>query len=149
MTLPFRWNVTRREQLGRLALGEETESYPALLDDLRTCCARVVATSEDCDLVFVGRSPESLFDYMSGAFFDTSWRDRLSLLNVSMMDVDRPELRIGAGPNVRVIREHFAALHLTPREIATRERGIAFVDLVASGAGSRTSTGSRPSGPPR
>jgi hypothetical protein len=128
---PFRWDVSRREQLGRLPAGEEAESYPEFLEDLRVCCARVVAWSEDSQLVFVGRSPESMCDYLSGMLLETSWRDRVSLLNISIRYEDR--LRTGAGPDVHALREHFAALHLTPREIATGERTIALVDLVSSG----------------
>lgn len=80
--VPFRWNLARREQLGRLA-GPPT----APLDDwtmaqLRECCAKVVAASADGRMVLVGRSPESLYDYLCGALADTSWADRSVLVAV-------------------------------------------------------------------
>ena len=59
---PFRWDPSRRAQLGTLLRGEPAERYPEFLDDLRECCARVVARADDGRLVFVGRSPESIHD---------------------------------------------------------------------------------------
>jgi hypothetical protein len=134
MDLPFRWDVVRREQLGRLAVGSEAESYAGFMDDLRTCCSRVLGICEDADLVFIGRSPESVFDYLSGILLETSWRDRIALLNLSFRDSGLTSLRVGVGPDVHVLRRHLSGLHLSPREIATRERPVAFVDLVASGS---------------
>ena len=139
--LPFRWNVSRREQLGRLPEGPEAESYAGLIADLRDCAARVIALCDDSDLVFIGRSPESIFDYLSGALDETSWLDRLSLLNLSLRDVAAGELRIGGGPDVHVLRRQFSALHLSPREIASRPRPIALVDLVSSGGTLEAVTG--------
>ncbi|NLC24613.1 MAG: hypothetical protein GX776_09170 [Oxalobacter sp.] len=37
------------------------------------CCARIIAFAGNSDLVFVGRSPESFFDLLSGMLFDTTW----------------------------------------------------------------------------
>lgn len=130
---PFRWDIRRREQLGALIAGAEAESYPAFMHDLRICAARVIAMCDDADLVFVGRSPESIFDYLSGMFAGTTWFERLSLLNLSIADVDASDVRIGAGPDVHVLRKHLAELGLAPSEIATRPRPVTFVDLVWRG----------------
>jgi hypothetical protein len=54
---------------------------PELLLELARCCARVLAFAGDSDLVFVGRSPESLFDLLSGFLEGTSRAGRASLLN--------------------------------------------------------------------
>src|SRR4051812_11016458 len=83
---PFRWDVTKRSQLGSLVHVEQPETYEGLEEDLLVCCARVVAFAGDSDITFVGRSPESLFDLLSGMFFETSWATRLSLLNISFRD---------------------------------------------------------------
>ena len=131
--MPFRWDVARREQLGSLPLGEEAPSYPGFEAELRTCCARVVSAGQNSDFVFIGRSPESIFDYLSGAFAETSWNDRLSLLNLSLRYTDSAELKIGSGPDVHVLRRHIAALGLAPDQIATRPRPVVLVDLVADG----------------
>jgi hypothetical protein len=37
---PFRWNVAKREQLGRLLDGPQTETYPDFETDLRAVSAR-------------------------------------------------------------------------------------------------------------
>ncbi len=62
----FRWNIARREQLGRLVTGESVEGLPWILEEVRRCAARVIAMAGDSQLVFVGRSPEALFDYLTG-----------------------------------------------------------------------------------
>lgn len=130
MPVPFRWDITRSERLGRLVDRPVSINYPELLDDLRDCCARVVATAAGCDLVFVGRSPESLFDLLSGLLLDTSWAQRLTLVNLS--------LRTGpAGlepTQLRAVRDLLADMHLAPEAIAARPRDLAVVDLVSSGA---------------
>lgn len=130
MTPPFRWNLTKREQLGGLVDGIESASYRELIDDLRECCGRIVALSADCDMVFIGRSPESIFDYFSGLLLDTSWATRLTLVNLSL----RHDTRGGFPPGaLRALREHLGEVHLTPEAIASRQRDVALVDLVATG----------------
>src|SRR5688572_2522645 len=90
---PFRWDLTRRNQLGKLIEGEKAQTYDAFSDQLLHCCARVLALGGDSDLVFVGRSPESIFDHLSGLLLDTSWFDRLELLHFSMRFREESELR--------------------------------------------------------
>jgi hypothetical protein len=72
----LRWNIARREQLGRLVTGEPAEGLPSILAEVRRWAARVIAMSGDSRLVFVGRSPETLFDYLTGALSGTSCADR-------------------------------------------------------------------------
>src|SRR3954454_11432729 len=84
---PFRWNLAKRSELGRLVEGLRPENETWLEDALVPVLARVLAYSDDGDLFFVGRSPESLFDYLSGLLFDTSWAGRLHLLHYSMWGV--------------------------------------------------------------
>jgi hypothetical protein len=137
--VPFRWDVRKREQLGRLI---ETASPPPptwwkpprweeVLREVRTCAARVLARGGDARLVFVGRSPDNLFDYLTGALAGTGWAERCDLLNLSMPggDVHR-ELPRAA---VEAFRAQLAALSLTPAEIASAPRVIALVDLVSTG----------------
>jgi hypothetical protein len=50
---PFRWDITRRSQLGKLADVERPDSYPEFEEDPLTCAARVLAFSGDGDLVFL------------------------------------------------------------------------------------------------
>jgi hypothetical protein len=135
--VPFRWDVRRREQLGRLLQAPPPARpywyiptrFRELLPEVRACAARVVARAGDARLVFVGRSPENLFDYLTGALADTPWADRCDLLSVS--------LQVGtewvSAPALRALRRQHAALGLHPAAIAAAPRPIAFVDLVSSG----------------
>lgn len=139
--VPFRWDVRRREQLGRLTeAGTSPRPYwfpPPHWDEtfaeIRTASARVLARAGDARLVFVGRSPESLFDYLTGALADTSWADRLDLLSVSM-----PYGDVHANPDVprtavEGLRAMLRALRLSPAEIASAPRPVALVDVVNRG----------------
>jgi len=132
MPTVFRWNITRREQLGRLITGEPAELHPAMLDELRRCCARVIAMAGDARLVFIGRSPEHLYDYLTGALAHTSWADRLTLLNLSLKSSGPTWIEPDAAA-YRVLRGQFAASGLEPRAIAMSARPIALVDLIYGG----------------
>lgn len=130
---PFRWDPSRRAQLGTLVRGTPAEHYPAFLDDLRECCARVVACVGDGRPVFVGRSPESIHDYLAGALADTSWHGRGVLLNVSLhlwtiQDVGRVEPR-----HLQALRALLRAAGLDPAAVAAAPRPVVLVDLVWSG----------------
>src|SRR5215470_4608289 len=73
---PFRWDLSRREQLPQVPLSSmavfrhwpQVKYSPEFEQELRICAARVIAAAGDTDWVFVGRSPEHLFDYLSGIF---------------------------------------------------------------------------------
>jgi hypothetical protein len=139
---PFRWDVTRRERLGRLLSGAPADSYAEFADDLRACCGRVVsaaahlaAPAGEPDLFFVGRSPESLFDYLRGLCAGTPWSDRLRPLHFSMRgeDVDARNVRNRHPAGLASLRAYLAALALDPRSLAARGRPAVFVDLVCNG----------------
>ncbi|HEU0055074.1 MAG TPA: hypothetical protein VFQ39_17930 [Longimicrobium sp.] len=131
--LPFRWDVARREQLGKLLDGPPADAYPGFLDELRECCVRVVAAAADGDMVFVGRSPESIFDYVSGALADTSWAARPVLLNFSMRYDSADEIRRKNIHALRAMLAQLAAVGLSPAAIAASERPQVFIDLVYAG----------------
>lgn len=135
--VPFRWDVRRREQLGRLLQAPPPKRpywyvpprFRQLLPEVRACAARVLARAGDARLVFVGRSPENLFDYLTGALADTPWADRCDLLSVSMQGM----WRWVPAPALRALRQQHAAFGLHPAAIASAPRPVAFVDLVSSG----------------
>ncbi|HKP74407.1 MAG TPA: hypothetical protein VJT67_02640, partial [Longimicrobiaceae bacterium] len=130
--LPFRWNLARREQLGRLVEGPPVE-LGSLAGDIRDCCARVIAQAGDSRLVFVGRSPESLYDYLCGALAATSWAERPVLLNLSMRYETVDEVERETPGAVAAIHRQLRALGLSPAEIAASGRPVAFIDLVLEG----------------
>jgi hypothetical protein len=131
--LPFRWDLTHRNHLGRLVKGNRATTYDAFLDHLLPCCSRVLAFAGDVDLVFVGRSPESVFDHLSGLLFDSSWFSRLALLHFSMRFTDEGEVLKERPGAISAMRAYLEQLGLHPEGIANRSRPIAFIDLVATG----------------
>lgn len=141
MVVPFRWDVRRREQLGRLLEAPAaprpywfppSPHWDETLSEIRTCSARVVARAGDARLVFIGRSPESLFDYLTGALANTAWADRCDLLNVSMPGTVRTGGDFPAA-SVNAFRAQLRALGLTPAQVASAPRPVALVDLVSRG----------------
>jgi hypothetical protein len=131
--IPFRWDLTHRNHLGSLVDGERAETYAAFLDHLLPCCSRVLAFGGDFDLIFVGRSPESIFDHLSGLLFDSSWFSRLELLHFSMRFREEADVRQEHPESINAMRAYLQHLGLQPEGIATRIRPIAFIDLVATG----------------
>jgi hypothetical protein len=111
--------------------------YDGFLDALLACAARTIALAGDSDLVIVGRSPESLFDLLSGLLAETSWQketsQRLTLLRYSKgytdEDVERPNQCIA----IKAFRIYMYTLGLSPEKLIVRERPVALIDLVCSG----------------
>ena len=130
---PFRWDVRRREQLGTLLDGPETESYPEFVGDLRACAARVISAAGDADLAFVGRSPESLFDYLSGVLAPTDWAERTRLVNLSMRFRNLEDARLRPD-GLQAMKDHMTSVGLSPAQLVVAPRPVALVDLVHTGA---------------
>jgi hypothetical protein len=133
MSLPFRWNIARREQLGRLIAGEPLLPSADFVHLLCLCGARVVAFASNADLFFIGRSPESLFDYLSGVFAGTTWAERCSLVNISLRVNAQTSFGQTYPHAVTSARTLLADYGLSPDQLLQRPRPVAFVDLVDSG----------------
>ena len=129
---PFRWDLSRREQLGSLVAGPGMRTFAGYADELEDCCAKIVARSEGRGLVFVGRSPENFFDYLSGVFQGTSFESRVHLLQLSNRFENQATLRREQPGAIEGLREYFRAMELSPADIIGSE-GVAFADLVYSG----------------
>lgn len=128
-TRPFRWDLARREQLGRLVEGETASAYKGFHGDLQLLAAQVVARAGDSDLVFVGRSLESVFDYLSGMFRACEDLPNLTLLQVSVRYLSSDEdekARQG-------LFDYFQAERLDPASIAGYGKQVRLIDVVASG----------------
>ena len=104
------------------------ETYPNFTRDLMACCVRVLALCDNSDLCFVGRSPENLFDFLSGLLIDSSWSQRVQLLQFSSSWEDR------VSPHALAALHHYLEIsRLDPWHLAHRAHPVAFVDLVNSG----------------
>jgi hypothetical protein len=130
---PFRWNLRFRESLGSLIEGERAASYPEFADDLLACAAQCVAFSQNADMYFIGRSPESVFDLLSGLLLDTPWSARLQLVQFSMRSVTENVIRREIPGALQGLRAYFRLLELSPEQLIARNQRIALIDLVASG----------------
>jgi hypothetical protein len=133
MSTPFRWNIARREQLGRLITGEPLLPSADFVAALRVCGARVVAFAGNADLIFIGRSPESLFDYLSGVLAGTAWAERCTLVNISLRINSWASFEQFYPQAVAPARTLLADYGLAPEQLLQRPQPVTFVDLVATG----------------
>jgi HAD superfamily hydrolase (TIGR01509 family) len=157
---PFRWDVTKRSQLGSLidipeaerielfesamysaASGKDWSSVDHSIPlaqwferELSLCCARSLAFCDDADLYFVGRSPQSLFDYLSGLLFDSSWANRLTLLHFSARWYSVEDILRDYSTQLEELYAYLEHIELSPRAIAQRSRPTTFIDIVARGS---------------
>lgn len=131
--LPFRWDMGNPRLKRRLGRGPALTLTAGQRDELLRLAIEVLRQAGEVDLVFVGRSPENLFDLLSGVLRDTTWRERLHLLQLSLKDDTPGRLRrVRPGALERLWR-YFQALRLTPPQLLLRTRPVAFVDLVFGG----------------
>lgn len=155
---PFRWDISQRRHLGsllpsddsielsaqlerqlsslgrlRATLPESPKLFDWLQTELRRGLARIIAFSGNADLVFVGRSPESLFDYASGLLADSTWASRLHLLHFSMSTVDARRHVAQHPQHLQAFRAYLDSLYLSPQALLQRTYPVAFVDIVARG----------------
>jgi hypothetical protein len=129
---PFRWDVTRRECLGSLAARPGEDLW--FLADLEACAAKVLARCGNARrLYFVGRSPTSICDYLTGALESTSWASRPVRLPFSMRDADDRRRVLADARLRRQLQANLGFLGLHPWDLQRGRGGVAFVDLVAAG----------------
>jgi hypothetical protein len=107
--VPFRWDLVTPDQLGSLLTGTAPPDL-WFLDDLVACAGKVLARSGNGDLVFVGRSLDSMFDLLSAALADADDRRRLDRLPLSFQ---RSGVR--SGRRWRVIRRKMRFVGVTSR----------------------------------
>lgn len=125
MNLPYRWDLVTPDQLGSL-LDDVTEPDAWYLDDLAECAGKVLARSGNGDLVFVGRSLDSMFDLLSGALQGTG-----RVLGRLPLSFERGRL---ASSELARAREMLTEIGITPAALARRDRPVTFVDVVYGGS---------------
>ncbi|MBL7258893.1 hypothetical protein [Paractinoplanes lichenicola] len=124
MTAPYRWDLVTPDELGTL-LGGTRRPTLFFLDELVECTGKVLARSGGGDLVFVGRSLDSMFDLLGGSFDGGLHRLPLSF--------QRGRRRLTYAETAAA-RELLAAAGVTPHALARRARPVAFVDVVHAGS---------------
>lgn len=125
MNVPFRWDLVTPDQLGSL-LDDVAIPEVRYLADLAECAGKVLARGGNGDLVFVGRSLDSMFDLLGGALEGTD--HTLARLPLSFWHPDDH-----TRPAVLRAREILTELGITPASLARRTRPVTFVDVVSSG----------------
>lgn len=130
---PFRWNLQKREQLGGLVSGEIVSSYVGYETELAECAAKLLARSANRKLIFVGRSPENIYDYLAGVLQNTSYQNNIDLLNISNRFRDPFKIRNELPDSFSAIKAHFLELEISPEQLITSSQGICFADLVSEG----------------
>lgn len=129
---PYRWALSSYGGTAPARLGALTDGTgPARLwhlPELTVCTGRVLARARGAELCFVGRSLDSMYDLLTGAFEGTAWTGGLTRLPLSAHRADR-----FAEPERGRFRAHLAAAGLEPRALARRSRPLAVVDIVYRG----------------
>jgi hypothetical protein len=138
VSLPFRWDLVTPDQLGSMLAGT-TEPDLWFIDDLMECAGKVLARSGNGDLLFVGRSLDSMFDLLSGALANLSTAQRLMRVPFSFQRravLTGRQWRVPAlsGEQRTAARRVLAEVGVTPYALARRIRPVTFVDVVAEGS---------------
>ena len=131
---PFRWNIARRNELGSLLKGPHAESWPGFIVELRRTTALAVARSGPGTIVFVGRSLESSFDYLSGIVEGLEPHFPLKLLQVSFSAVRDIEATAAQSPaEFAALTAYMRAEGLSATDLTVAAEPTTFVDIVATG----------------
>jgi hypothetical protein len=136
--VPFRWDLVTPDQLGSLLRGTTAPSL-WFLDDLVVCAGKVLARSGNGELVFVGRSLDSMFDLLGGALANCCdewplYRLPLSFQRAGVGSRRRWRRRTLTPAEQTQARRIPAGAGVTPRGLARRHRPVTFVDVVHLGS---------------
>ncbi len=137
-SVPFRWDLVTADQLGSLLAGITAPDL-WFLDDLVVCAGKVLARSGNGDLVFVGRSLDSMFDLLGGALADRADGPQPRRLPLSFQrpvtGSRRRWRRRSLTPAEQAqARRFLAAAGVTPHGLARRGRPVTFIDVVDRGS---------------
>ena len=125
----------QKKALKSLAAPAESRFY-GFREELLQACAEVIANSCSNDLVFVGRSPENVYDLLHALLKKTRHAPRLLLLPFSLRlgtSGTSATLAQSSGDAIAGLERHLSELDLAPAEIAAHLRGVSFVDCVGWG----------------
>jgi hypothetical protein len=134
---PFRWDLVTPDQLGSMLRGIGTPKL-WFLDDLVACAGKVVARSGNGDLVFVGRSLDSMFDLLSGVLAEIEWdadvrRAPFSFARAGIARAPWGYRPLTPAEHTRA-RRVLTEVGVDPHSLARRDRPVTFVDVVHRGS---------------
>ena len=139
MTKPFRWSLSKREQLGSWpSSGQRPEAE--FLSQLRATTARIIAMSDGANLAFIGRSPENFFDYLSGVFAGLNDAPHLHIIQYSLRWAGEGGVASIAKDKRDALFAYFRAEGFDPAHIAASSRPVALVDFISTGGTMETLT---------
>jgi hypothetical protein len=130
------WAEARRRTLERLVEEANHHEFYGFREQLLEVCAEVLARSEGATIVFVGRSPENLYDLLGALLRGVRRAPRLQLLPFSFRTGTlgaAARLARTQGSAVDGLGRHLDELGLGPAEIAQHASGVTFVDCVCWG----------------
>jgi hypothetical protein len=135
MGQPFSWSSVKHRLAGQppTEFDLPPEAPPHFVKGIQRCAARVLALSGNADMIFLGRSPESIYDYLSGVLEGTSWESRCRLLNYSNRNQPLKQLRSSFPAAVKAMRAQLRWFALEPCQFQFRVPA-ALVDLVYQGS---------------
>ena len=129
MKKPFRWNIEKKNELGKLIFNSIKEIDEEFLSELIESTSRIIAYSNNSRLFFVGRSPENYFDFLKGIYFDTKLKsDSINLFQFSGRFFNHNQ------ENVPDLKKYITNIDLSPEAILKSDRNTALVDLVYTGS---------------
>jgi len=131
MKKPFRWNIEKRNELGSLINDEQVNFDIEFVSALIKSAARLIAFSDNSNLVFVGRSPENYYDFLKGIYFRNKRSELLYLFQFSGQYLGEPKLK---EKRINGLKDYMREIGLTPKAILQSELNTAFVDLVYTGS---------------
>jgi hypothetical protein len=136
---PFRSDLVTPDQLGSMLAGTPKPDL-WFVDDLVQCAGKALARTANGDVVFVGRSLDSMFDLLKGAPAEVSTEIRLARLPFSFqrcpVEVRPWRWRTAdlSTDQQTAARQVLTDLGLTPHALARRTRPVSFVDVVSHGS---------------
>ncbi len=131
---PFRWNIQKRNALGNLTQGIETDLSAEFITELIQSSARILAFSNESKIYFVGRSPENYFDFLNGIFNDVNEiKNRINLFQFSGRYYELRALKLERIEGLNSLKQYMDTIGLSPEKILCRKIKTTFVDIVFEG----------------
>lgn len=131
--IPFRWNISKKSEIGNLVSDIKITLEPEFIEHLIDCSAKIISFTDNSELFFVGRSLENVFDFLSGAFENTSWKNKINIIQFSTRFSSLKDINKEFPEAIDKLYPYFEKLNLSPEQIDIKDRKICFTDVVSRG----------------